>query len=168
MKIENIGNNNENLIIRKAEIADIDLLFEFEQEIVAAERLFDSTLKEGEIHYYDLEELVLAPDTEVVVAVLGDEIIGSGYSRIKEAKDYLKHNQYAFLGFMYVKPEHRGKGVNQQILAALEKWTIDQGITEMRLEVYKDNLAAVRAYEKSGFTANLLEMRKEAKPRNSD
>lgn len=158
----------ENLIIRRAEIDDIDLLLEFEQGIVVMERPFDSTLKEGEIHYYDLKELLLAPDTVVVVAVLGDEIIGSGYSRIKKAKDYLQHEQYAYLGFMYVKPEHRGQGVNRQILDALEKWTIDQGITEIRLEVYQDNLAAVRASEKYGFKANLLEMRKEAKSRNSD
>lgn len=153
----------ENLIIRKAGIADIDLLLEFEQEIVAAERPFDGTLKEGEIHYYDLEKLLSASDTEVVVAVFAGEIIGSGYASIRKAKDYLKHEQYAYLGFMYVEPEHRGQGINRQILAALEKWTIDQGITEIRLEVYQDNLAAVRAYEKFGFKANLLEMRKQAK-----
>lgn len=158
----------ENLIIRKADIDDIDLLLEFEQGIVAAERPFDSTLKEGEIHYYNLEELILAPDTEVLVAVCADEIIGSGYSSIRKAKDYLKHKQYAYIGFMYVKPEHRGKGVSRQILDALEKWSIDQGITEIRLEVYKENLAAVRAYEKFGFNANLLEMRKEAKWRDFD
>jgi GNAT superfamily N-acetyltransferase len=155
----------ENLIIRKAGIDDIEILLEFEQEIAATERPFDSTLKEGEIHYYDLKELLTAPDTEVLVAVFDDEIIGSGYSSIRKAKDYLKHEQYAYLGFMYVKPEYRGKGVNRQILDALEKWTIDRGIWEIRLEVYKDNLAAVRAYEKSGFTANILEMRKEAKRR---
>ena len=158
----------ESIIIRRAEINDLDLLLEFEQEIVAAERPFDSTLKEGAIHYYDLEEMILAPDTEVVIAVFADEIIGSGYARIRKAKDYLKHKQYAYLGFMYVKPEHRGKGVSRKILDALEKWTIDQGITEIRLEVYKDNSAAVRAYEKFGFNAHVLEMRKEAKRRDSN
>lgn len=158
----------ENLITRKADIDDINLLLEFEQEIIAAELPFDSTLKEGEIHYYDLEELVKASDTQVLVAVINDEIIGSGYSSIRQAKDYLKHKQYAYIGFMYVKPEYRGKGVNRQILDALEKWTIDRGITEMRLEVYKDNSAAVRAYEKFGFNTHLLEMRKEAKRRYSD
>lgn len=158
----------ENLIIRRADIEDIDLLLQFEQEIVATERPFDSTLKEGEIHYYDLKELVSAPKTEVVVAVFADEIIGSGYCRIRKAKDYLKHEQYAYIGFMYVKPEHRGKGVSRQILDALEKWTIEQGVTEIRLEVYKDNLPAVRAYEKYGFNPNMLEMRKEAKRRDSD
>lgn len=158
----------ENLILRKAKIEDINLLLEFEKGIAAAERVFDSTLKEGEIHYYDLEELVLAPDAIVIVAVVGNEIIGSGYARIKTAKDYLKHKQYAYLGFMFVKPEYRGQGVNRQILDALEKWAVDQGIGEIRLEVYKNNSAAVKAYEKSGFEANLLEMRKEVKRHNSD
>ena len=158
----------ENLIIRKARIDDLALLLEFEQGIVAAERPFDGTLKTGEIHYYDLRELILAPDSEVLVAVSGDEIVGSGYARIKKAKDYLRHEQYAYIGFMFVKPEYRGKGVNWRILDGLEKWALDRGITEIRLEVYKENLAAIRAYEKFGFKPNLLEMRKEAKRHDAD
>ena len=56
----------------------------------------------------------------------------------------------------------------RQLLDAPEKWTIDQGIKEIRPEVYKDNLAAVKAYEKFGFNAHVLEMRKEAERRDSN
>jgi len=34
-----------------------------------------------------------------------------------------------------------------------------RGVTEMRLEVYRDNLAAIKAYEKAGFSELLIEMR---------
>lgn len=144
---------------RKAQPSDLDILLSFEQGIITAERPFDPTLKDGEIHYYDLAKMIAAPDVEVLVAELNGEVIGSGYARIIQSKDYLKHNRHCYLGFMYVKPEYRGKGVNNLVLEALKQWTLDQGINELRLEVYNDNQPAIRAYEKAGFTPNLLEMR---------
>jgi len=149
----------EEIIIRRASLADLPTLLEFEQGIAAFERPLDSTLKEGEIHYYDLAELIAAADAEVLVAQLDEELIGSGYAHIRKAKDYQKHLRYAHLGFMYVKPAHRGKGVNNKILEALKQWCLENNINEMRLEVYHNNDGAIRAYKKAGFKANLLEMR---------
>lgn len=151
----------KNLIVRPAQKDEIDTLIEFEQGIVAAERPFDSTLKEGEIHYYDLIHLIESPIAEVVVAEMDGELVGSGYALIKEAKPYQKHTHYAYLGFMYVKPEYRGQGINKAILDALKQWAISKNIKEIRLEVYDENLVAKKAYEKAGFKGNLLEMRLE-------
>lgn len=61
---------------------------------------------------------------------------------------------------MYVKPDHRGKGVNKLILDELTNWSRDQGVSEIRLEVYADNESAVKAYEKTDFEPLLLLMRK--------
>ena len=138
---------------------DLDTLLQFEQGIVTAERPFDPTLKPGEIHYYDLKALILSPEAEVVVALAGEEIVGSGYAQIRPAKDYLRHSRFAYLGFMYVKPAFRGQGINQKVLDALTNWIKEKGIAEIRLEVYAENAGAKRAYEKAGFTPNLLEMR---------
>lgn len=150
-----------NLKIREAKIEELETLLEFEQGIVTAERPFNPTLKEGEIHYYDLAKLVESPLSAVFVAELEGELIASGYVLEKEAKDYLKHERYAYLGFMYVKPEHRGKGVNKELLDALLNWAVKRGLTEVRLEVYSENLSAIKAYEKAGFKSLLLEMRME-------
>jgi ribosomal protein S18 acetylase RimI-like enzyme len=149
----------EEIIIRKAEISDLETLLEFEQGIATAERPMDSTLKEGEIHYYDLGQLVTADDVCVLVAEKNGELIGSGYARILKAKDYLKHDKYAHLGFMYVKQDYRGQGINRQIIQGLTKWCREKNIMEMRLEVYDSNLAAINAYKRAGFTKNLVEMR---------
>jgi len=144
---------------RTARTADLDILLTFEQGIITAERPFDPTLKEGEIHYYDLGQMIIAPDVEVIVAELDGEIVGSGYARVMTPKSYLKHPRYCFLGFMYTKPEHRGKGVNNKVLEALKTWALSQDITELRLEVYHQNQPALKAYEKAGFKGHLLEMR---------
>jgi len=147
--------------IRPAQAHEIDRLLEFEQGIVEAERPYDGTLKEGEIHYYDLLELVRSPDAEVLVAAAGEELVGSGYAKILPARPYLKHRQFAHLGFMYVRPDYRGRGINGMILEALTAWARARGISEIRLQVYDANESAKKAYTKAGFKPNLLEMRME-------
>jgi ribosomal protein S18 acetylase RimI-like enzyme len=151
----------DQITIRTATLDDLATLLIFEQGVITAERPFDETLQDGEIHYYDIAEMIKAPHVEVVVAELNNEIVGSGYARIETSKIYLKHPKHAYLGFMYVKPGHRGKGINKKIIEGLQKWGIEQGITEFRLEVYHDNLPAIKAYEKIGFAKLMIEMRME-------
>ena len=153
----------DQIVIRRASSQDIRTLRIFEQGVIAAERPFDSTLKNGLIHYYDLEAMITAGHIEILVAELHNQLIGSGYARIEEAKPYLQHKKHAYLGFMYVVPEHRGKGVNQKIIEALKQWAIQQNITELRLDVYNDNLPAIKAYEKTGFKRHMIEMRMSTK-----
>ena len=151
------------IIIRKATLHDLETLFVFEQGVITAERPFDSTLKTGHTNYYDIKKMITAADVELVVAEFNAELIGCGYARIENAKPYLKHPQHAYLGFMYVAPQHRGKGVNKKIMDALVKWACTKNITELRLDVYQNNEAAIRAYEKVGFTKHMVEMRMEIK-----
>ena len=49
----------DKIIIRKP-LKDLDTLLRFEQGVINAERPSDSTLKDGLIHYYDIEELITA------------------------------------------------------------------------------------------------------------
>ncbi len=147
--------------IRKAIETEVEILLGFERGIIAAERPFDSSLKVGEIHYYDLIELIKDEQAQVLVAVVDGEIVGSGYAKILTAKPYQKFSEYAYLGFMFVKPEFRGQGINQKILHGLIDWAKGRNLTEVRLEVYDENIIAKKAYLKTGFKPNLLEMRLE-------
>ena len=149
------------IVVRPAAPTDLDVLLKFEQAMIEAERPFDRTIRTtGDVRYYDLEELISSADAEIVVAETDDEIVGCGYARIESSKAYLKHRNHSYLGFMYVVPEHRGKGVNKKIVDVLEAWSTSRGISELRLEVYVENAAAIRAYEKSGYSRHVLEMRK--------
>lgn len=149
----------DHLIIRKATLEDLDILLRLEQGVINAERPFDRTLKTGPNNYYDIEEMIASSSVEIVVAELDHEIIGSGFARLESSKPYLKHRYHAYLGFMYVVPDHRGNGVNKKIIEALKQWAISQNVTEMRLDVYSNNLSAIKAYEKAGFTKHMIEMR---------
>lgn len=148
------------LLIRRATREDLPILLEFEQAIIEYERQFDPTLAPADVSYYDLAGMIDAPLVELLVAEINHEVIGSGYARLEESKVYLKHRRHAYLGFMYVVPSQRGAGVNQQLIAALNRWIITHNVHELRLDVYHDNQAAVRAYEKAGFRRHLTEMRR--------
>jgi ribosomal protein S18 acetylase RimI-like enzyme len=144
---------------RSASLNDLPKLEEFLQLLVAAERPFDETLKNGKIIYYDLRELIESDDAELLVLDDNGSLIGCGYAQIRKAKSYLQYEEYAHLGFMFVVPEYRGMGLNQQLITALKSWALSKGIKEVRLEVYEDNTAAVKAYEKAGFRKLLSTMR---------
>lgn len=149
----------ESIIIRPATLEDLPVLLRFEQGVIVAERPMDPTLKEVHTNYYDIEKLIRASYVEILVAEVEQQIIASGYARIETSKPYLKHEQHAYLGFMYVAPEFRGRGVNRLIIEGLKKWSHTQNINELRLEVYVVNEGAIKAYEKVGFSAHMIEMR---------
>ncbi len=130
----------KNLIIRTAIPKDLEILLSFEQGIIDAERPFDKTLKSGKISYYDLNEMISNPDLEVAVALLDNKIIGSGYAKIIEAKNYYDFEKYAYLGFMFTDNNFRGMGINSKIIEYLKNWCISQNVFEMRLDVYDTNL----------------------------
>ncbi|MGG5210840.1 N-acetyltransferase family protein [Chryseobacterium sp. MIQD13] len=148
------------MLIREATEQDHNILLEFEQGIVTAERPFNSTLIEGEIHYYDLLNFIKSEEATVLVAEENNEIVASGYALIKKpANNYSNFSQYAYLGFMFVKQKQRGKGINKLILDELINWAKSKNISEIRLDVYSQNESAVKAYEKAGFESLLTTMR---------
>lgn len=149
----------QQFIVRTATLADLNILLSFEQEIIRAERPFDDTLGQDPINYYDLRQLIMLEGATVMVAELDSMIVGSGYALIRDAKPYLDHKKYTYLGFMYTDSDHRGKGVNKAVVDALVLWSKSRGIPEVRLRVYNDNTSAIRAYGKAGFKKHILEMR---------
>lgn len=147
------------ITIRKAVLADLSILDSFQQGVVEAERPFDPTLKKGALIYYDIQKLINSEESELLVAVVDNQVVGSGYARIEKAKGYLKHEHHGYLGFMFVLPDFRQKGVNKLILDGLKDWCFSKEVYELRLEVYPQNAGAIRAYEKAGFEGIMLEMR---------
>jgi RimJ/RimL family protein N-acetyltransferase len=148
------------ITVRQATPADLPTLLRFERGVITAERPMDPTIQDGPIHYYDLDKMLTSPHIHLIVAETGDgTLIGSGYARIDPSRHYLRHTHHAYCGFMYVDPAYRGKGVNQLIIDSLKAWAKTKGLTELRLDVYPTNDAAIRAYEKAGFTPYLINMR---------
>jgi RimJ/RimL family protein N-acetyltransferase len=152
-------NERMDYIVRKANLTDLSVLLDFEQEIIEVERPMDPTLLDGRISYYDISELITSENSEVFVVEIDTKIVASGYAKIMEDKPYLEHDKQGYLGFMFVPEEFRGRGFNKLVLDALMSWCKDRGVFEIRLDVYDMNQAALRAYEKAGFKKHLINMR---------
>lgn len=146
-------------IIREATAADLPMLLDFEQALIAYERPFAPNLRKDKISYYDLSAYIKAEDIRIVVAEMAGELVGSGYALIKENKAYKAPQYYVYLGFMYVIPEYRGQGINGQIMNDLIDWGKAQSYTEVQLDVYAENESAIKAYAKAGLVPEILTMR---------
>ena len=146
-------------IVRKATLKDLPVLLGYEQGLIEAERPMDPTIKEGQISYYDISELITSEASEVFVVEIDNKIVASGYAKIKDDRHYLKHRKQGYLGFMFVPKDQRGKGLNKMILDALFKWCKERNIFEIRLDVYDENPSAIKAYLKAGFKKNMVNMR---------
>ena len=146
-------------IVRKATLNDIQILLDFEQGVIEAERPMDPTIKNDKISYYSISDLIKNEESVVYVVEKNKEIVASGYAKIKPDRHYLKHEKQGYLGFMFVPEEYRGLGYNKLIVDALLKWCKERDIFEIRLDVYDDNISAIRAYEKVGFKKHMINMR---------
>lgn len=145
--------------IKTATMADLQTLLTFEQAVIAAEKPLDPFLAERDLHYYNIPELITSEDTQLSVAVCQNEIVACGYVRKENSKHYHKNSLHGYVGFMYVKPNFRGKKISKLILVSLKKWALKKGLKELRLDVYNNNTNAIKAYEGFGFAKSLVNMR---------
>ncbi len=146
-------------LLREATLEDLSTLLEFEKSLIEYERDFTPNLKKSYFNYYNLKSYILDPEISVVVAEEKNKLIASGYALIRENKIYKIPDKLIFLGFMYVIPEYRGKGVNKKILDYLMDWGKNKGLNEFQLTVYAQNESAIKAYKKSGFSFETITMR---------
>ena len=146
-------------LLREATLDDLSTLLEFEKRLIEYERDFTPNLKKSDFNYYNLKSYINDPEISVVVAEEENKLIASGYALIRENKIYKIPDRLIFLGFMYVIPEYRGKGINKKVLDYLIAWGKNKGINEFQLTVYAQNESAINAYKKSGFSFETITMR---------
>lgn len=149
------------MIFREAVKADVEQLKMFEQGVIEAERPFNNAIKpEGEgAYYYDLNYLIEDDNSCLLIIEKNDQILATGYAQIRESKVAFRHDKHSYLGFMYVIPDYRGKGLNQKVVEYLIDWSKERGITDFYLDVYVGNEPAIKAYEKLGFEALSIQMK---------
>ncbi|MEM8489631.1 MAG: GNAT family N-acetyltransferase [Pseudomonadota bacterium] len=147
------------MIIREANNQDIPQLRSMEQGVIDYERPLNSSLTSEDTNYYDLSAMIADANTHLVVIEYHSELIGTGYAQIRESRDYFVHEHHAYIGFMYVSPDHRGKGLAQKILNRLLEWSESRGVSDFYLDVYEQNASAIKSYQKAGFVPNLLQMK---------
>lgn len=138
-------------MFREATIDDLSNLLRLEQNIIDFERPYDPHIKESGVTYYDFEYLITGSDSYLLVVESGGKIVGSGYAQIRPSRECLSHDSHCYLGFIYLEPAQRGKALGQRILDELKAWGVNRDMKHFQLNVYCENVSAIRAYERAGF-----------------
>ena len=94
-------------------------------------------------HGYSVER-VFQPDVLFFIARMGGEAVGCGAIALTDG--------YAEVKRMYVRPHARGKNVAQAVLDRLEVEARARGIKRLQLETGDNRDAAIRFYERAGFS----------------
>lgn len=87
---------------------------------------------------------VFRPEILFFIARLDGEPVGCGGIALNDG--------FAELKRMYVRPPARGRGVAQALLARFEQEAIARGVPRLVLETGDVQHAAIRVYERAGFT----------------
>lgn len=147
-----------NLTIREATLEDSSALLRLEQNIIDSERPYDHFIKVENVSYYDIPKLISATNSHLIVVESEGEIIGCGYAQIRQSKSCHTHDNHCYLGFIYLDSEYRGRALAHEIIETLKAWGINKGVNHFQLDVFSENKAAIRAYEKAGFNKGLVNM----------
>lgn len=103
-------------------------------------------------HNHILDEAaLLAPEVKFLVARDGGVVVGCGAVRRMAGEAATAGLAYGEIKRMMVAPSQRGQGIARQLLAALEIWLRDQGVTLALLETGRDQTEALRLYQRCGY-----------------
>lgn len=96
-------------------------------------------------------EALLAPEVDFRVARRNGQVVGCGAARRMPAEAATGGQAYGEIKRMVVDPAHRGQGIAGQLLDELESALRAAGVGQARLETGRDQLEAVRLYERRGY-----------------
>ena len=94
-------------------------------------------------HYLEIDDLCV-PEITMLTIKDGDQIIGCGALSNKST--------YGELKSMFVDPTARGKGAADRLITELTALAKSQDLPFLRLETGEKLVAAIKLYEKHGFT----------------
>lgn len=102
-----------------------------------------------------LKEWNVSPLMNIFILEIGQNRIG--WFSIKKTKNS-KEGDFG----MMIDEAYRGKGYGRQAMKLLENQAKKLDINKLKLQVFKDNLPAIKVYEKSGYkkTHELIVMEK--------
>jgi len=109
-----------------------------------------------------LEKTVVGEDSDLLVAVESDEILGFALLQTRETPPFgcFVDHRCAYLLDLCVAPEHRRQGIGAALIAAAEQWAKERALAYLELDVLTNNERALGVYERSGFSPVRQCMRK--------
>ena len=93
-----------------------------------------------------LRRFIVEPGAGLLLAYVGDRLVGFAAYYRPEPSEELK------LDKLYVHPDYQGRGVGSRLIVRVEAAAAAQALPTLILNVNKNNVQAIRAYEAKGFS----------------
>ncbi|MBU2649696.1 MAG: GNAT family N-acetyltransferase [Bacteroidetes bacterium] len=89
-----------------------------------------------------------------------DLLVGFAHAALSMPPDYLMAGKTGVITHVFVMPELRGEGIAGLLVTRLESWLREQNVRSVELQVLKGNSNGITFWEKSGYSAELIQYRK--------
>jgi ribosomal protein S18 acetylase RimI-like enzyme len=74
------------------------------------------------------------------------------------AIDQVRGERYGHIFLIFVRPEHRRRGIGQGLMQIAEDWAKARGDRQIGLQVFIDNQPALNLYQRLGYHSQSLSM----------
>ena len=91
--------------------------------------------------------ILASPDEGAWLLWDGDDAVGFSEAQVYDGAD----GPYAHVEGWYVDPAHRGKGLGQELIGALEQWCLHRAIQRLTSDTTKDYPLSPAAHSRAGF-----------------
>lgn len=75
---------------------------------------------------------------------------------VGNAIDQVQSDRHTHIFLLYVKPEHRRRGIGKALMAYVENWASARGDRQISLQVFESNTAALNLYYQLGYLTQSL------------
>jgi Acetyltransferases, including N-acetylases of ribosomal proteins len=93
------------------------------------------------------KDLIRNRDDLNIVAVLNREVVGT----VNIQRGIYKKNRHTASLGIAVKAEHRNRGLGSEMIRRAIRWSAEQNIIKLNLEVFSSNTGAIALYKRLGF-----------------
>lgn len=140
-------------------IAAVQAQFKALHAHMAGLGLSDTLIPDGEQRWFEAIEPMLGRLTFVLVAQEQGRTLGFVAGTLRTRPAHVGGGLTGMLGHIHVIDEARGKGVGEQLVAALHAAFIGRGADRFETDVLVANAAAQRFFQRLGFVPDHLVLR---------
>ena len=144
--------NDQDIKIEEATLSDMDALVGLLKELFSIEKdfLFNKSLQRRGL------ALMLEKDKSrcILVAKTGQKIVGM--VSLQKLVSTAEGGLVGLIEDMVVSHAFHGRGVGKRLLTSIEMWAKDQGLIRLQLLADKNNMHALRFYEKMNWGVTQL------------
>lgn len=120
-------------------------------------------------HPDDIRSLLARPDRAIAFLATDQDKKAVGFAEADLRSDYVNGTESSPVGFLeglYVTPAWQRQGIGRALVDAVERWTLQQGCSELASDALLDNALGHRAHGSYGFeeTERVVYFRKRLMP----